>query len=89
MIYLATSEINLGFVIPAVKGLLKKQKSDAEQEQDSEEKRATTASSENIQHPTTSLAAIMRSSYDEQHRFTMCLLGAIHALADLTVVRSC
>lgn len=40
-----------------------------------------------MQHPTTNITTIMKLSFDEEHRNIMCLLGAIHALADLIVVR--
>lgn len=38
------------------------------------------------QHPTANMTTLMKLSFDEEHRNIMCLLGAIHALADLIVV---
>jgi hypothetical protein len=79
----------------AVKGLLKKkqQQSDAQEDQEeekgkgnNEEGERSPPSTEYLQHPTTSLGALTKLSFDEEHRYTMCLLGAIHALADLIVV---
>ncbi|ODN05402.1 Adenomatous polyposis coli protein [Orchesella cincta] len=37
------------------------------------------------QHPTANMTTLMKLSFDEEHRNIMCLLGAIHALADLIV----
>lgn len=38
------------------------------------------------QHPAANMTTLMKLSFDEEHRNIMCLLGAIHALADLIVV---
>ncbi|XP_050541152.1 uncharacterized protein LOC126905474 isoform X2 [Daktulosphaira vitifoliae] len=37
-------------------------------------------------HPITSIAALMKLSFDSQHRFAMCLLGAIHTITRLIQV---
>jgi hypothetical protein len=44
------------------------------------------SSSEMEKHPVPSSTTLMKLSFDEDHRNTMCLLGAIHALADLIQV---
>lgn len=50
----------------AVKGLLKSKKKQRDAEDGDRISDELRASSENIQHPTTSLGAIMKLSYDEQ-----------------------
>ena len=37
-------------------------------------------------HPTISSTTLMKLSFDEEHRNTMCTLGCIHALSDLITV---
>jgi hypothetical protein len=66
----------------AVRALLKVKKEQTEGDRETE----TDKAAENIQHPTTNITTLMKLSFDEEHRNTMCLLGAINALADLIVV---
>jgi len=66
----------------AVRALLKVKKEQTEGDRVLE----TDKAAENIQHPTTNITTLMKLSFDEEHRNTMCLLGAINALADLIVV---
>ncbi|KAL7302959.1 hypothetical protein TKK_0004186 [Trichogramma kaykai] len=36
-----------------------------------------------LEHPSTTIAALMKLSFDEAHRFAMCQLGGLHAVAEL------
>lgn len=44
---------------------------------------------EDYAHPVQSTTTLMKLSFDEEHRLTMCQLGAIHAIADLIQVNKC
>lgn len=37
-------------------------------------------------HPGAAIAALMKLSFDEEHRHAMCQLGALHAIANLIQV---
>lgn len=37
-------------------------------------------------HPGAAIAALMKLSFDEEHRIAMCQLGALHAIATLIQV---
>ena len=34
-------------------------------------------------HPCPAMAAVMKLSFDEEHRLAMCTLGGLHAIAEL------
>jgi adenomatosis polyposis coli protein len=38
-------------------------------------------------HPGPTIAALMKLSFDEEHRHAMCQLGGLHAVAELIQVR--